>query len=73
MNNLRLRKATVSGSEFAYRTKKAAFREYVEKVWGWDGGEQRLLHKRRFVSQDSQVIQMYSIDVRVFNLLLNPF
>jgi len=36
MDNLKLRKATANDSEFAYRTKKAAFRKYVEQVWGWD-------------------------------------
>jgi hypothetical protein len=41
MDNLRLKKATANDSEFAYRTKKAAFRKYVEQVWGWDEEEQR--------------------------------
>jgi len=48
MNDLKLRKATTHDSEFAYQTKKTAFREYVEKVWGWDEEEQRKLHERRF-------------------------
>jgi len=65
MNNLRLRKATADDSEFAYQTKKAAFREYVEKVWGWDEDEQRQLHERRFASQDFQVIQVSDINVGI--------
>ncbi len=58
MNNLKLRKATDNDSEFAYQTKKAAFKEYVEKVWGWDENVQLHLHEGRFSSQDFQVIQV---------------
>jgi GNAT superfamily N-acetyltransferase len=72
MDNLRLRKATVADSEFAYRTKKAAFRKYVEKVWGWDEEEQRQLHERRFASQDFQVIQVSGIDVGILAIVRQP-
>jgi len=72
MNNLRLRKATADDSEFAYQTKKAAFREYVEKVWGWDEDEQRQLHERRFASQDFQVIQVSGIDVGILAVVRQP-
>ena len=72
MDNLRLRKATADDSEFAYRTKKASFKKYVEKVWGWDEKEQRQLHQRRFASQDFQVIQVSGIDVGVFSIVRQP-
>ena len=72
MNNLRLRKATADDSEFAYQTKKAAFREYVEKVWGWDEDEQRQLHERRFTSQDFQVIQVSDINVGILAVVRQP-
>ena len=65
MDNLSLRKATADDSEFAYQTKKVAFKEYVEKVWGWDENEQRQLHERRFASQDFQVIQVSDINVGI--------
>ena len=65
MNNLRLRKATPDDSEFAYQTKKAAFREYAEKVWGWDEDEQQQLHRRRFAAHDFRVIQLSDIDVGI--------
>jgi hypothetical protein len=39
MNGLTLRKASPNDSEFAYGVKRAAFKEYVEKVGGWDGDE----------------------------------
>jgi GNAT superfamily N-acetyltransferase len=72
MNNLRVRKATADDSEFAYEVKKAAFREHVEKVWGWDEEEQRRLHERRFASQDFQVIQVSGIDVGIFSIVREP-
>ena len=48
MNDLTFRKATADDSEFAYQTKRAAFKDYVEQVWGWNEQEQRQLHERRF-------------------------
>jgi ribosomal protein S18 acetylase RimI-like enzyme len=72
MDNLRLRKATADDSQFAYRTKKAAFKKYVEKVWGWDEEEQRQLHERRFASQDFQVIQVSGIDVGILAMVRQP-
>ena len=72
MNNLRMRNATTEDSEFAYQTKKLAFREYVEKVWGWDEDEQRQLHERRFASQDFQVIQVSDINVGILAVVRQP-
>jgi N-acetylglutamate synthase-like GNAT family acetyltransferase len=65
MDNLKLRKATTSDSEFAYQTKKAAFRQYVERVWGWDEEEQRRLHARRYALQEFSVIQLSGVDVGI--------
>lgn len=72
MENLRLRKATADDREFAYRTKKAAFRKYVEQVWGWDEQQQRQLHDRRFASQDFRVIQLSEIDVGIVAMVQEP-
>ena len=72
IDNLRLRKATADDSEFAYQTKKAAFRKYVEKVWGWDEEEQRQLHRRRFASQDFRVIEVSGIDVGILAVAKQP-
>lgn len=72
MNSLELRKATLNDSEFACQTKKSAFKEYVEKVWGWDEDEQRTLHERRFASQDFQVIQVSGIDVGILSVVQQP-
>lgn len=54
--NVVLVAATPHDAAFAYQTKKAAFREYVEQLWGWDEDQQRALHERRFTSQDFRVV-----------------
>ena len=63
MEELSFRKAHTSDSEFVFAVKKAAFREYVEQVWGWDDNYQRELHNRRFVAQDIRIIQFRGTDV----------
>ena len=63
MEELSFRKACASDTEFVFAVKKAAFREYVEQVWGWDDDYQRELHNRRFDSQDFHIIQFRGIDV----------
>jgi len=68
-NNLTLRRASLADNEFAYGTKKAAFREYVERVWGWDEDEQRQLHEQRFRSQDFRVINLGGTDVGIMAMV----
>ena len=63
VEELNIRKAYASDSEFVFTVKKAAFREYVEQVWGWDDSYQRELHDRRFTSQDLRIIQFCGTDV----------
>ena len=63
MEALSFRKAHASDSEFVFTVKKAAFREYVEQVWGWNDDYQRELHNRRFVPQDFHIIQFRGTDV----------
>ena len=63
MEALKVRKAQATDSEFVFAVKKAAFREYVEQIWGWDDTYQRDLHNRRFASQDLRIIQFHGTDV----------
>ena len=63
MEELSIRKAHASDSEFVFNVKKAAFREYVEQVWGWDDKYQRERHNRRFASQYLRIIQFRGTDV----------
>ncbi|MBT3291959.1 MAG: GNAT family N-acetyltransferase [Victivallales bacterium] len=65
MLDANLRQATNADSEFAYQTKKAAFRTYVAAAGGWDEAEQRQLHRRRFAEQEFQVVQVSGEDVGV--------
>jgi GNAT superfamily N-acetyltransferase len=63
MDRVTLRKAGPNDREFAYWVKQAAFREYVEEVWGWDEDEQRQLREQRFGAQDFRVIDVAGTDV----------
>ncbi len=63
VRQLSLRKAYASDSEFVFAVKEAAFREYVEQMWGWDDSYQRQLHNRRFAAQDFRIIQFRGVDV----------
>ena len=64
MEELSLRKAHASDSEFIFAVKEAAYREYVEEVWGWDDKYQRERHNREFVSQeDFRIIRFRGTDV----------
>lgn len=72
MNNLKLRKASTDDKEFAYCVKRAAFRQYVEKVSGWDEVEQRQLHDERFSVQNFRVINLAGTDVGIMAVAMAP-
>ena len=72
MDSITLRKAGPDDSGFAYCAKRAAFREYVQKVWGWDEDEQRRLHEQRFEAQDFRVINLAGTDVGIMALVVAP-
>ena len=71
-DNLTMRMAGEDDKEFAYQAKKAAFREYVEQVWGWNEDKQRKLHDQRFGAQDFCVISLDSTDVGIMSVDLEP-
>ena len=62
-----IRKADAVDSDFVFAIKKAAFREYVEQVWGWDDTHQRDLHNKRFDSQNFCIIQFQGNDIGFFS------
>ena len=73
MNGLTLRKAGKEDSEFAYCTKRAAFRQYVEQAWGcWDEVEQRQLHDQRFKVFDFRVVSVAGADVGIMAVTTAP-
>ena len=63
MEALNIRKARANDSEFVFAVKEAAYREYVEQVWGWDDSYQQELHNRRFAAQDVCIIQLHEVDI----------
>ncbi len=72
MEELKIRKAQPTDSEFVFAVKKAAFREYVEQIWGWDDTYQRELHNRRFDSQDIRIIQFHGSDIGFLSTRKTP-
>ena len=68
MDGMAIRKAEATDVDFTFLVKEAAFREYVEKVWVWDGVDQRELHEVRFASQDVHIIQYRGIDVGYYSM-----
>lgn len=62
-----IRKADAVDSDFVFAVKKAAFREYVAQVEGWDDRHQRGLHNKRFDSQDFCIIQFQGNDIGFFS------
>ena len=66
MEELSIRKACTSDSEFIFTVKKAAYREYIERVWGWDDTYQQERHNKEFASHDFHIIQFREIDVGFF-------
>jgi GNAT superfamily N-acetyltransferase len=71
-NSLTLRKASTDDSDFAYCVKRAAFKQYVEKVSGWDEDEQRQLHDQRFGAQDFRLINLAGTDVGIMAVAVTP-
>ena len=72
MRTPKLRKATRDDKAFTYEVKRAAMREYVEQVWGWDEDQQRQLHDRRFREQDFQIINLDGEDVGIMSVAARP-
>ena len=68
MDGMNIRKAVQADVDFTFAVKEAAFREYVEKVWGWDEIDQRELHEVRFASQNAHIIQYRGIDVGYYSM-----
>ena len=65
MKDLNIRKAMANDSEFVFTVKKAAYREYVEQVWGWDDNYQRERHNKELAALDFHIIQFCETDVGI--------
>jgi len=72
MENLVLRKAGPDDSAFAFRVRRAAFKEYVDQAVGWDEEAERGLHEQRFGTQDFRIIPLAGMDVGVLAMVREP-
>ncbi len=72
MTGLTLRRAGPGDSEFVYSARKAAFREYVEQVRGWDEAKEREVHEGRFLRQNYRVISLQGTDVGYMATVVEP-
>jgi len=72
MTGLKIRQAIADDSQFVYETKRAAFKEYVEKTFGWDEDEQRQFHNQRFSSQDFSIISLGKNDIGIMAVDIRP-
>lgn len=61
------RKAVEADCEFCYFVRELAFREYAERVRGWDEEHEKAVHQTRFASQDFKVIQSEGLDVGILS------
>ena len=67
-----LRTATFNDFEFAYQTKKAAMKTYIDEAYGWDEDEQRRLHTQRFNTTEFRVIQKSGKGVGILSSSRQP-
>ena len=72
MEGLTLRQAVPEDSELAYSTRKAAFREYVEQVRGWNEEKERQIHEGRFLPQNFRIIDLAGVDVGYMATVVEP-
>lgn len=56
MSVVRLRPAVVGDSEFCFQLHKAAMRDYVDAIWGWEDQPQRDYHDASFDPSRWQII-----------------
>jgi ribosomal protein S18 acetylase RimI-like enzyme len=57
--NVRLRGASDADRDFFFAVRRAAFRPYVEELWGWDEAQQRRWSDRDFHELPIQIIESH--------------
>lgn len=63
-----LRSATPADNEFCFQLHKAAMRDYVTAIWGWDEHEQQDYHSRAFDPGRWKIITADEADVGVLSI-----
>lgn len=59
----RLRPATPGDGDFFFSTREAAFRVYVEAIWGWDDVQQRAAANRDFAELPVQIVESDGVGI----------
>jgi GNAT superfamily N-acetyltransferase len=72
MNTVGLRPAIPADDELCYRLHRAAMRDYVEAIWGWDEAAQRDYHQRGFDPTHTRVITIDDRDAGVLIVDYRP-
>lgn len=65
------RPATVEDQALCFSVKKAALREYVEKIWGWNENFQVSLHASVFDRRKPSIILLDGVPIGTIEVLLN--
>ena len=61
-----LRPCILEDSLFYYNVKKITLKQYVEQTWGvWDERYQRERHKKNFIPENTQIIQIKGLDIGI--------
>jgi len=68
MTDYALRPATDDDREFAYALNKAAMRDYVTAIWGWDEAWQRDYFDRHWDPAGTQIVTRDGHDIGVLKL-----
>ena len=72
MTVIALRPATAADSEFCFHLHKAAMRDYVAAIWGWDEQVQRDFHARAFEAGRWQIISANGTDIGMLHVERRP-
>lgn len=58
-----VRPSTADEQHFAFSVKRAALRDYVAQVWGWDDAAQQALHASGWASNRPDVIELDGVPI----------
>src|SRR5919106_3494519 len=56
-DHVRLRPAEAGDQQFFFEVRRAAFRRYVEEIFGWNDGDQRITADREFGQLPFQIVE----------------
>jgi ribosomal protein S18 acetylase RimI-like enzyme len=69
MTVIALRPAAPADREYCFRLHKAAMRDYVAAIWGWNERVQRSIHNRAFAARRWQIVSANGTDVGMLHVV----